>query len=98
MGSGQTEVAGFVALLDACVLVPVSLADTLMRLAEAELYRPIWSHKILAETRAAILEVHPDIDAGRVDARLRSMNETFDGACVEGWEPHAAGLAPKPCS
>lgn len=84
--------AGFVALLDACVLVPVSLADTLMRLAEAELYRPIWSQEILAETRAAILDVHPDIDAGRVDARLRSMNETFEDACVEGWEPLAAGL------
>lgn len=33
----------FSAMLDACVLVPVTLADTLLRLAEASLYRPLWS-------------------------------------------------------
>jgi predicted nucleic acid-binding protein len=85
-------VAGFVALLDACVMVPIALTDTLLRLAEAELYRPAWSQKILDEARAAILEIHPDEDPGRVDARLRSMNEAFEGACVQNWQPLVEGL------
>jgi predicted nucleic acid-binding protein len=85
-------VAGFVALLDACVMVPIALTDTLLRLAEAELYRPVWSQKILDEARAAILEVHPGEDPGRVDARLRSMNEAFEDACVQDWEPLVEGL------
>lgn len=84
--------AGFVALLDACVMVPVSLTDTLLRLAEAELYRPVWSQRILEEARAAILHVHPDQEPGRVDARIRSMNEAFEDACVQGWEPLESGL------
>jgi hypothetical protein len=28
-------------VLDACVLVPIALADTLLRLAERDLYRPL---------------------------------------------------------
>lgn len=44
----------FSAMLDACVLVPVTLADTLLRLAEASLYRPLWSARIITETVRAI--------------------------------------------
>lgn len=66
--------ASFGVVLDACVLVPVSLADTLLRIAEYGVYRPIWSDRILVEVRRAILTVHPDLDAGRVDARLHAMN------------------------
>ena len=47
----------FSAMLDACVLVPVTLADTLLRLAEASLYRPLWSARIITETVRAIEEV-----------------------------------------
>ena len=46
----------FSAMLDACVLVPVTLADTLLRLAEASLYRPLWSARIITETVRAIEE------------------------------------------
>jgi len=35
--------AHYAAVLDACVLVPIALADTLLRIAERELYRPLWS-------------------------------------------------------
>jgi hypothetical protein len=40
------------AVLDACVLVPIALADTLLRVAEKGLYRPLWSARILAEAVA----------------------------------------------
>lgn len=84
--------AGFAALLDACVLVPISLSDTLLRLAERDLYRPLWSERILGEVRSALVRVHPEIDAARFDSRLRSMDVAFEDACVTGWEPLVSGL------
>src|SRR5258708_5493652 len=36
-------------VLDACVLVPASLRDTLLRLAEKRLFLPRWSDEIVAE-------------------------------------------------
>ncbi len=42
----------YTAVLDACVLVPIALADTLLRVAEKGLYRPLWSDRILGEAQA----------------------------------------------
>jgi hypothetical protein len=43
--------ADFVVVLDACVLIPAPLRDTLLRLAEHPcLYVPRWSEEIMAET------------------------------------------------
>ncbi|WP_288831393.1 PIN domain-containing protein [uncultured Corynebacterium sp.] len=75
------------ALLDACVLVPISLADTLLRLAEIGLYRPLWSDRILDEVTAAIESVHPDLKGGgKARARARTMDAAFEDASVTGWE------------
>lgn len=82
----------FGALLDACVLVPVSLTDTLLRAADAGLYRPPWSERILAEMRAAVLAVHPDISPAQVDARIAAMQGAFEDATVTGWEPLVEGI------
>ena len=82
----------FGALLDACVLVPVSLADTLLRAAEAGLYRPLWSAEILREVRSAVLDVHPGIPPTHVDARLTAMQSAFEDATVLGWEPLVDGI------
>lgn len=82
----------YAAVLDACVLVPNALCDTLLRLAERSFYRPLWSQRILDETSWAIRVVHPEVEASRVLRRLDAMNATFEDALVEGWEPVCAGL------
>ncbi|QAY59536.1 PIN domain-containing protein [Microbacterium protaetiae] len=76
----------FAAVLDACVMVPVSLCDILLRLAEERMFRPIWSERILDEATEAITEVHPDLDEGLVRRRVQYMTESFPGACVSGTE------------
>lgn len=68
-------------VLDACVLYPASLRDTLLRFSHAEFYDVLWSARILDEAERNL------IADGRVSVegahRLRSkMAEAFDGACV----------------
>jgi predicted nucleic acid-binding protein len=78
--------------LDACVLVPSALCDTLLRLAERGFYRPLWSERILDETAWAVQTTHPEIAPDRIEQRLEAMNATFEDALVEGWEQVCAGL------
>ena len=84
--------ARFSALLVACVLVPITLADTLLRLAEAGLYRPLWSTTIIDEMVSAIEFVHPDLAEGRAQHRADVMQAQFEDACVTGWGPLVPGL------
>lgn len=79
----------YAAILDACVLVPIALADTLLRTAEKGLYRPLWSGRILDEAQQAVEEIHPGID---VHKRFTDMREAFDDALVTGWEGLEAGI------
>jgi predicted nucleic acid-binding protein len=72
--------ARYALVLDACVLVPIALADTLLRIAEHELYRPLWSDRILAEAADAVLEVHSDIPPEQVGKRFAAMDEAFEDA------------------
>jgi hypothetical protein len=74
----------FPALLDTCVLYPAYLCDTLLRLAEAEAYRPLWSDDILTELRRNIVEA--GIPADRVDRRITNMSQSFPDAMVTGYE------------
>jgi predicted nucleic acid-binding protein len=79
----------YAAVLDACVLVPVALADTLLRIAEKGLYRALWSDRILTEAQDAIEEIHPGID---VTKRFADMRDAFDDALVTGWEGLESGI------
>jgi predicted nucleic acid-binding protein len=76
----------FTVVLDACVLVPVTAADTLLRLAEREMYRPVWSKRIINEAKQAVERLHPELSAGQIDHRFRCMSEAFEDAAVSGWE------------
>jgi predicted nucleic acid-binding protein len=79
--------ADYRAVLDACVLIPMPLADTLLRMAEApRLYLPKWSQTIMDEVTRNLIakwEMAPE-NARRREEELRRH---FPEAWVEGFEP-----------
>jgi predicted nucleic acid-binding protein len=76
----------FTAFLDASVLVPVSLTDTILRAAERDIFRPLWSKRILDETSRALGRVHPGTAQARFDVRIAEMTRAFPDAIVAGYE------------
>ena len=70
------------ALLDANVLHPQILCDLLLRLAEHDAFRPLWSVEILTETIESILRRRPDLERERLQRRMNAMNEAFPDAIV----------------
>ncbi|MFE7749497.1 putative toxin-antitoxin system toxin component, PIN family [Streptomyces sp. NPDC057428] len=80
-------------VLDTCVLFPNYLRDTLLRLAEAELYEPLWSPDILDELTRNVAERIGDVKAkGLVDA----MAGTFPDSLVSGYEALMPAMANDP--
>lgn len=75
----------FVALLDANVLYPAALRDTLLRLAETGFYRPVWSERILEEMQGAILRRYPDLTEEQLGPTLEAMRTAFPDAAVSGY-------------
>jgi len=73
-------------VLDACVLYPVALRDSPLRLAELDLLQIVWSRRILDEMRAAILRRRPDIGSPKIDLMIGMMRTAFPEAEVDGWE------------
>lgn len=67
------------------MLYPNALRDTLLRIAETGMYQPLWSGRILAEVRGALLR--NGIAARNVDRTLSFVQSAFPEAFVEGWEP-----------
>ena len=74
----------FPALLDTCVLYPAYLCDTLLRLAEADTFRPLWSDEILAELERNLVE-EAGLDERQVRHRLDEMSRAFTDAQVTGY-------------
>lgn len=80
----------FSAVLDANVLYPFSLRDTLLRLAELELYTPLWSDRILDEMRRNLVEHRiTDEQAARIEQAMRAAFEDaeVDRAEIDRLEP-----------
>jgi predicted nucleic acid-binding protein len=74
-------------LLDANVLFPFTLRDTLLRAAASNLIRVHWSVQILDEMERALLREGATTAAQA--ARLRAtMERYFDDAMVTGYERH----------
>ena len=84
----------FPVLLDTNVLFGAYLCDTVLRLAEAELFRPLWSAGVLDElSRNLILRgLRPD----QVDRRIGQMRRAFPDAMVEDYEPLVAAMTCDP--
>lgn len=79
----------FGAVLDANVLVPMAARDTLLRAAEAGLYRPFWSNDILDEAERTLLRLFaedehadPERQAKRIIAHIRAA---FPESIVTGY-------------
>jgi len=80
----------FSAVLDANVLYPFSLRDTLLRLAELELHTPLWSARILEEmTRNLVEHRITEEQAARIATAVRAAFEEaeVDAAEIERLEP-----------
>jgi len=76
----------FSAFLDANVLVPITLTDTLLRCASAGLFVPNWSGDVLREVRFALLRIESHLGQARIDYRIGAMQTAFPQACVTGYE------------
>ena len=72
----------FPALLDTCTLYGYHLCDLMLRLAEAQTFRPLWSDDILKELERNLIS-----QAGSTDQqarhRITSMRESFPDAEVD---------------
>lgn len=74
----------FRVLIDACVLINYPITDLLLRLAEADLYQPVWSPDILDETeRNLVAKLHLSREKAR--RRIEAMRTAFPFAETTGY-------------
>ena len=83
-------------LLDACVLYPIGLRDTLLNVAEAGFYRLLWTEAILAETSRNIVENTPGLTAEHLYRTFAAMRRAFPDAIVEGYEHRVEEMTNNP--
>jgi hypothetical protein len=76
----------FSAFLDADVLFPVGLRDSLLWIAHFEVYSPRWSADVLKEMRKNILEQHKHVAEKDLDEMIREMRSAFPEAEVTGYQ------------
>lgn len=74
-----------IAVLDACVLYPAALRDTLLRTVEAGLYQLRWSEEILAEVRRNLVATGRQTES-QAEALVTEMRRAFPAAFVEGYQ------------
>ena len=75
----------YAVVLDACVLHPAHLRDTLLRLSERELFQPLWTSAILNELEGSLTRREvPTASARRV---IETMEAAFESAMIRGFEP-----------
>jgi predicted nucleic acid-binding protein len=77
--------AQFHAVLDASVIIPAPLNDTLLLAAEARLYRVRWSIDILEEDHRNLVSAGLT-DSDRAARRIAAMRRAFPRATVGGYQ------------
>ena len=75
----------FPAFLDTCVLFSATLTDTLLRIAEEDAFRPLWSAGVLTELQA-VLEREVGLESERAARRISHMQAAFPTAEVIDYE------------
>ncbi|WP_263357000.1 PIN domain-containing protein [Acidicapsa ligni] len=79
-------------VLDACVLAPMPLCDTLLRCAEEPaFFRVLWSEQILEEVSRTLDKF--GYTSSQAQRRIRFMREAFPEACLEV-PPHLIEAVP----
>lgn len=85
----------YIAVLDTCVLAPMPLCDTLLRLAEdPAFYIPKWSSDILRELRSTLQRM--GYTPAQADRRIAAMESAFEDANVTGYECLAGAMTNDP--
>jgi predicted nucleic acid-binding protein len=85
----------YIAVLDTCVLAPMPLCDTLLRLAEdPAFYIPKWSDDILRELRSTLQRMR--YSPVQADRRIMAMESAFEDASVKGYECLVASMTNDP--
>jgi len=81
----------YIAVLDTCVLAPMPLCDTLLRLAEEPaFYIPRWTDDILRELHSTLVRMgYAEAQAVR---RITAMETAFEDAKVTGYERLVASM------
>ncbi len=77
--------SSFVVVLDACVLIPATLRDTLLRAVEKDMYRLHWSDEILDEVRRNLVKREMTSPEDAQDL-IEQMDRFFAEANVRGFE------------
>ena len=86
-----TQTNAFVVVLDTCVLAPMPLCDTLLRLAEdPAFYIPRWSAGILDELRRVLCRMQ--YSGAQAERRITAMQTAFEDACVTGYSDLVASM------
>ncbi len=86
-----TQTNAFVIVLDTCVLAPMPLCDTLLRLAEdPAFYMPRWSASILDELRRVLRKM--EYSEAQAERRITAMQCAFEDACVTGYASLVASM------
>lgn len=84
-----------IAVLDANVLFPMILRDTLLRIAAAGCYQVHWSERILDEMLRNLVLQHRVSAAGGKHL-AKQMKRAFPEANIQGWEPLEATMTNDP--
>ncbi|RBP62918.1 PIN domain-containing protein [Brevibacterium sanguinis] len=77
--------SGLRVFVDACVLVPINLCDLLLRMAEADLFYPLWTDEVLGEVERC-LTMKFGLSSSKASRRVQLMKEAFPEASVEGYQ------------
>jgi predicted nucleic acid-binding protein len=87
--------APFRVVVDACVLIPLTLCDVLLRAAAADLFQIYWSAEILEETRRNLVG-QLGVAEESASRRCDHMRMYFREAMVTGYESYIAAMENDP--